>query len=67
MAKVTDSARIEFLIDTLGNGIGDIVKVSEETDGEVYYNDGLRRWCYFNKTEEGAAYRYIPKGQRANG
>jgi hypothetical protein len=43
---------------------GEIFRVAEETNGEVYFNDGFRRWCCFNKSEEGVNYRYIPAGTR---
>ena len=43
---------------------GEIYKVLDETDGEVYFYDWARRWCYFNKSEEGVHYIYIPAGQR---
>ena len=59
-------ARIEFLTNGFGNSAGDIVKVVEETEGEVYYYDGFRRYCYLNKSEEGTEYRYIPAGERVN-
>lgn len=39
---------------------GKIFRVVEETAGEVYFYDEFRRWCYFNKSEEGVNYRYIP-------
>ena len=45
---------------------GEIFKVVEETEGEVYFNDANRRYCYFLKSEEGKYYRYIPKGERVN-
>ena len=51
--------RIKFLESTLGNSIGETVRVVEETENEVYYFDGLRRYCYFLKSEEGTAYLYI--------
>jgi len=44
---------------------GEIFKVVEETDGEVYFYDDFKRYVYFNKSEEGTLYRYIPAGQRA--
>jgi hypothetical protein len=59
-------ARIEFLETTHGNDMGDIVRVVGETEGEVYYWDGYRRYCYLFKSEEGTTYRYIPKGERSN-
>jgi len=43
---------------------GEIFRVVEETAGEVYFYDEFRRWCYFNKSEEGVNYRYIPAGVR---
>lgn len=64
--SIKDFARIEFLQSGFGNDVGDVVKVVLETDGEVYYYDGFRRYCYVNKSEEGVSYRYIPKGERAN-
>ena len=64
--SIKDFARIEFLQSGFGNDVGDVVKVVLETDGEVYYYDGFRRYCYVNKSEEGVSYRYIPKGVRAN-
>ncbi len=62
--KSTDSARIRFLESTFANDRGDVVRVAEETAGEVYYYDSLRRWCYLKKTEEGTAYQYIPRGEK---
>lgn len=59
-------ARIEFLKPGFGNDVGDIVKVVDETPGEVYYYDGFHRWCYLYKKDEGIDYRYIPKGERVN-
>ena len=53
---------MEFLVSSFGNDVGDVVKIVCETDGEVYYYDGFRRYCYLNKSEEGINYRYIPKG-----
>jgi len=64
--KTTNFARIEFLTPGFGNSAGDIVKVVYETEKEVYYYDGFRRYCYLNKSEEGTEYRYIPKGIRVN-
>lgn len=64
--SIKDFARIEFLQSGFGNDVGDVVKVVLETDDEVYYYDGFRRYCYMNKSEEGISYRYIPKGERAN-
>lgn len=64
--SIKDFARIEFLQSSFGNDVGDIVKVIEETDTEVYYNDSFHRYCYMNKSEEGVNYRYIPKGERSN-
>ena len=43
---------------------GEIFRVVEETAGEVYFYDEFRRWCYFNKSEEGVNYRYTPAGVR---
>lgn len=43
---------------------GEIFRVVEETAGEVYFYDEFHRWCYFNKSEEGKYYRYIPAGVR---
>lgn len=59
-------ARIVFLENTFGNTEGEVVKVLHETDEHVYYNDGFRRYCYMEKSEEGTAYRYVPKGERLN-
>lgn len=59
-------ARIEFLETTYGNDKGDVVKVIKETESDVYYNDGFRRWCYLKKSEEGIVYLYIPAGTRLN-
>jgi hypothetical protein len=64
--SIKDFARIEFLQSGFGNDVGEIAKVVHETEGEVYYYDGFRRYCYMNKSEEGVNYRYIPKGVRAN-
>jgi len=65
MAK-KDKPKIEFLTSSFGNSAGDIAKVVNETDGEVYYYDSFRRYCYMNKSEEGILYRYIPIKERAN-
>ena len=51
-------AQIEDLKD------GEIFRVVEETEGEVYFYDEDHRWCYFNKSEEGIYYRYFPAGER---
>lgn len=66
--SIKDFARIEFLKNTEGftNYAGNIVKVVQETETEVYYYDSFRRYCYLPKSEEGVSYRYIPKGVRAN-
>ena len=66
--SIKDFARIEFLKNTTGftNYAGNIVKVVQETDTEVYYFDSFKRYCYLPKSEEGVSYRYIPKGVRAN-
>lgn len=50
-------AQIEDLKD------GEIFRVVEETEGEVYFYDEDHRWCYFNKSEEGIYYRYFPAGE----
>jgi hypothetical protein len=40
--------KIRLLQTTLGNDVGDIVKV-EYIDGQnIYYNDGLKRYCWFS-------------------
>lgn len=49
--------RIEFLKSGFGNDVGDTAKIVDETDGELYYYDGFRRYCYVNKSEEGISYR----------
>ena len=56
-------SRIKFLETTLGNDIGEIVHVTNETESEVDYTDGLGRSCYFLKSEEGMGYLYIPTGK----
>ena len=43
---------------------GEVFRVVKETDGEVYFYDEFRRWCYFKKSEEGKLFRYIPAGAR---
>ena len=43
---------------------GEVFRVVIETDGEVYFYDADRRWCYYNKSEEGNNYRYTPAGVR---
>ena len=51
--------KIEFLITTFGNDVGDIVEVIQESDKEIYYEDGFERYCYLNKDEEGTTFKYI--------
>lgn len=59
-------AKIKFLKDGFGNGIGDVVKVIDETLEEVYYYDEFHRLCYLYKKDEGIDYKYIPKYERVN-
>lgn len=65
--SIKQYARIEFLVSTYGNDKGDVVKVQDETEGEIYYYDGFRRYCYLYKEADKEDFRYIPKGQRLNG
>ena len=56
--------RIRFLVDTYGKSEGDTATIRLETEGEIYYYDCFRRWCYVYKTEEGTTFEYIK--QRKN-
>jgi hypothetical protein len=49
---------ITLLESTFGNDKGDMLKVLMETDGEIYYYDSFRRWCYLEKIEEGTAFEW---------
>ena len=59
--------RIEFLENTFGNDIGDRLRVVLETNTEIYYYDGFGRYCYLEKSEEGIAYKVLPKKEKRNG
>jgi hypothetical protein len=48
-----DGDRVRLLQPMLGNSPGDVIVVTERTEGELYYYDGLDRWCYLPVSEEG--------------
>jgi len=43
---------------------GEVFRVVEETDGEVYFYDEDHRWCYWDKSNENFQYQYVPAGTR---
>jgi hypothetical protein len=51
--------KIRFLEDTCGNSKGEEVWVRGETDKEIDYRDGFKRWCYLYKAEEGTVYERV--------
>lgn len=51
--------KVKLLKSTAYNDSGDILKVKEETDGEIYYYDSCKRWCYLYKSEEGTVYERL--------
>ena len=51
-------AYIKFLVSTMGDDPDDVVKVLHETETEVYYEDGLERYVYLSKDEEGVVFIY---------
>ena len=56
--------KIRMLTSSLGNSAGETVKVKEESDGELYYYDGLGRWCYVYKYEEGTSFEYVKEKKK---
>ena len=49
---------LRILQTTLGNDVGDIVR-AEAIDGQnVYYTDGLKRYCYFSIDEKGKSWEW---------
>ena len=40
---------ILFLADTFGNDAGDLVRVEDVDEANVYYTDGFDRWCYLER------------------
>jgi len=53
--------RIRILADMFGNDAGDEVNILTETEGEVYYYDGFRRWCFLYKKDEGVDFEWVRK------
>jgi len=51
-------SRIRFITATYAYSPGETVRVVEETDGEVYFYDHFRRWCYARKDEEGISWEW---------
>ena len=51
--------KIKFLMNMLNNDLDEEVKVVKQTDNEIYYIDGLGRWCYLLKSEEGISFEYL--------
>jgi DNA-directed RNA polymerase subunit RPC12/RpoP len=51
--------KIRFLESTAWNDAGDETTVIEETDGEIYYYDGCKRWCYLEKSLEGKTFKFL--------
>jgi len=54
--------KIRILQPTLGNSPGDEVRVMEESGTTVEFVDGLGRWCWFGKDEEGTAWEEVGEG-----
>ena len=54
---------IEIIESTSGNDSGDVVKVRMVTDGEIYYYDGNRRWCFWYLNEEAKYWRWVKRPQ----
>ena len=50
---------IRLIKDTFGNNEGELIEIEEETEGEIYYTDGLDRWVYLNKSEDGTTFRWF--------
>jgi hypothetical protein len=50
---------VRFLKDMPCNSADEIVPIIEETEGEVYYNDGCHRWCCLYKKDEGIDFEYV--------
>jgi len=51
--------KIKILQSTLGNSPGDEVRVMEESGTTIEFVDGLGRWCWFGKDEEGIAWEEV--------
>jgi hypothetical protein len=50
---------IRFLKSSAYNSEGDIVPLANETDGEVYYYDSCRRYCYLSKTDDKDSFEFV--------
>ena len=50
---------ILFLKSGFGNGVGDVVRVVQEDDKRLYFYDGLHRYCYVFRDDEGVEWRWI--------
>lgn len=61
--KGKNKPKIQMLTSGFGNDAGDIVKIFMETDGELYYYDEFRRWCYIEKSLENIEWKWGQKPQ----
>jgi hypothetical protein len=59
--KGKDRPTIRMLCTMFGNDEGDTVKISSETDEEIYYTDGFGRWCYLLKKDEGKDFEWVKR------
>jgi len=63
MSKKNITKYIRFLKNMAYNSAGDIVPIVAECDTDkyhdLYYYDGMNRYCYQKKTEEGNDFEYI--------
>ena len=50
--------RIRFLENMAYNSSGETVPIVQETEKEVYYNDGCHRYCYLLKSEIGRLWEW---------
>jgi predicted AAA+ superfamily ATPase len=51
--------KIRILVTTLGNDYGDEIEIDQENMEEIYYTDGLGRWCYFEKSQQEKYFEYV--------
>lgn len=56
--------RIQFLTYMFCNSEGEIVRVKQETDTELYYYDGCGRWCFVRKEDEGTEFRILTEDDK---
>lgn len=52
--------KVELLESTFGNDVGDKLNIKEvDKDGNIYYYDSFRRWCYLTKFEQNKTWQRI--------